>query len=313
MKLCITKIKIIALICMIMCHIAIVFSYPAPKVFTLPDNILDMLEFVGKIAFPLFAFSVANGWIHTKNKEKYFMRMVIFAIISQVPYIMAFYHSNLYLPTKSGNFTFDISISYWLLAIIVLILVGFSKKVAGFSSKNCIIITLSILISIIYLDINGFMYLCDIFNIFYTFIVALFMIYFYEKVSSRSFNVFNHLFLLVAFSLSVFYIRDSGNFLKISLGILLIFLLYISANKRWLQSIIIAVWGLVLYGFVFGIRPYDIRNIYDTFLLCLPVFIAAIIVLLYDESKVPKKATWFYWAYPAHLLILGIVNYIKFH
>lgn len=44
---------------------------------------------LGRIAAPIFMFSVANGYLHTKNIKHYLSRLLTFALISQIPYILA--------------------------------------------------------------------------------------------------------------------------------------------------------------------------------------------------------------------------------
>jgi len=46
------------------------------------------LNIIGRIAFPIFAFQISEGYIHTKNLKKYFLRLFIFALISQVPFML---------------------------------------------------------------------------------------------------------------------------------------------------------------------------------------------------------------------------------
>ena len=46
----------------------------------------SFLNLIGRIAFPIFAFQISEGFIHTKNIKKYFLRLGIFAIISQIPF-----------------------------------------------------------------------------------------------------------------------------------------------------------------------------------------------------------------------------------
>lgn len=41
---------------------------------------------LGRIAFPIFAFMVAEGFLRTRNVKRYMLRMLIFAVIAQVPY-----------------------------------------------------------------------------------------------------------------------------------------------------------------------------------------------------------------------------------
>ncbi len=40
---------------------------------------------LGRIAFPIFAFSINEGFIHTRDKKRYFIRLLIFGILVQIP------------------------------------------------------------------------------------------------------------------------------------------------------------------------------------------------------------------------------------
>ena len=55
------------------------------------DAILKPFSFfnvLGRIGFRIFAFQLTEGYIHTKNLKKYFKRLIIFAIISQIPFML---------------------------------------------------------------------------------------------------------------------------------------------------------------------------------------------------------------------------------
>lgn len=47
---------------------------------------LSWMNYIGRIAFPIFAFQISEGYTHTKNLKKYFSRLILFALISELPY-----------------------------------------------------------------------------------------------------------------------------------------------------------------------------------------------------------------------------------
>ena len=45
-------------------------------------------NYIGRFAFPIFAFQISEGYSHTKDVYKYLFRLFIFAIISQIPFML---------------------------------------------------------------------------------------------------------------------------------------------------------------------------------------------------------------------------------
>ena len=46
-----------------------------------------IMHILGRIACPIFCYFMVQGYIHTKNFKKYFSRILIFALISHIPYV----------------------------------------------------------------------------------------------------------------------------------------------------------------------------------------------------------------------------------
>lgn len=65
----------------------------------------DWLTYAGRMAFPIFAFQIAEGFFHTSDFKKYARRLFIFALISEIPFNLMYASSIIYPFHQNVMFT----------------------------------------------------------------------------------------------------------------------------------------------------------------------------------------------------------------
>lgn len=78
------------------------------------DVLNKVLYPMGAVAFPLFCYLFVEGYLHTRSKKKYALRLGLFALIAELPFDMLFFPGfakmdgtyPLYLPYQNVMFTF---------------------------------------------------------------------------------------------------------------------------------------------------------------------------------------------------------------
>lgn len=119
--------KVIAIFSMTIDHIAYYYGVCNPFVY-------ELMRTIGRIAFPTFAFLLAEGYVHTRNRKQYMLSLSAFATLSEVPWLLLNHdgsHNVLFtlLAGVIGMHVIDNSKSKWV-TLTFLILIGCATMMA---------------------------------------------------------------------------------------------------------------------------------------------------------------------------------------
>jgi len=121
-----STLKIIALVTMLIDHIGAVIVQRTMSMPGFDHNFWNSLYWplrnIGRLAFPIFCFLLVEGFVHTSNVKKYLIRMLIFAMISEIPFNLGI----------AGNL-FDLKYQnvFWELALGIVALICLKKIEEG--------------------------------------------------------------------------------------------------------------------------------------------------------------------------------------
>lgn len=88
--------KLLACLAMLIDHMAAFlpgnFMDMKETLFMIGDKAISLrmiMHYIGRTAFPLFAFLITEGFTHTHDRKKYGINLFIFALISEIPWNLA--------------------------------------------------------------------------------------------------------------------------------------------------------------------------------------------------------------------------------
>ena len=90
------QLKLLAMLAMTADHIAVFF----------PE--IPLLRWIGRLAMPVLCFFIGEGLRHTRSPRRYLLRLTGFALLSELPFDLAFYggiewgHQNVYFTLALG-------------------------------------------------------------------------------------------------------------------------------------------------------------------------------------------------------------------
>ena len=231
---------IIAMVCMLCDHLwgTIV-----------PGN--DWLTCIGRISFPIFAFMIVEGYFHTKNLKKYVQRLLVFAVLSEIPFNLAM-GSRIFYPIHQNvlwSFLISIALIHW----------NENAKSSEKIWKRLIVAVITVVLG----------YLVGLLT----------MVDFYHA------------------------------------GILTVLVFYFTKNLGWLKYFLQAVLLWYINMELLGGYGYEVEILGKVHFITRQGFalLALIPIWLYTGEQGPYNKVIkniYYWFYPVHLLILGVLKLI---
>lgn len=249
--------KLIAMITMFIDH----FGYAIMGQFS-------FFNLFGRLAFPIFAFQISEGFIHTKSVKKYLLRLIIFALISQIPFSLFTYYI-----VHSNPFTLNVffTLAFGLVSIYIydLIIKLFDKICNDIKSKNSELNTEN---EKSYKHKNAYLNFLKLFSIIIGIAIACVLAY--------CANVLN---------------ADYGFW-----GVIVVFAFYVFKKNKLISTIIFFLLCIAKYLITFIQSGFN----YLYILLCLSTFASICFVNSYNGKQGIKIKYLLYIFYPLHLLLL---------
>lgn len=283
--------KLIAIGCMLIDHTAIVLLYAG----CLRGGVLyAALRAVGRMAFPLFCFLLANGFEKTRDRKTYLTRLLLLAAVSQLPYSLALTEGN--YSAAPGPVHLALLPGWWLIVPTALC---FLLTVCGArAERSFFVFLLAALVGQLRLTVGSITVLGEKGNVFYTLATGLALMMAQEKADDEHVPVGKKLLGLAGMVLWLLSVQIRASYslwgVWLMLGLTLIrYWRSMKAYRELLQGAVLLLWSILLYA---G----------QSLWFSLAAGLTAMAPLLYNGR--PGKGTHrlFYAVYPVHLMLLWI-------
>ena len=125
------QLKYIAFISMLIDHVnnALITPFLNGKGFLL--HLSNLFSILGRIAFPIFVFFIVEGFFKTSNRKKYLITLLLFGVISEVPFDM--FTSKVFFDPYWNNIMFTLALCLITIWIIDAVKDKISNKVLWYS------------------------------------------------------------------------------------------------------------------------------------------------------------------------------------
>ncbi len=283
-------IKIILVIFMFGDHLAAALVYSD----IISPELIILLRSAGRFVFPVYAYLVANGFHHSKDRKKYLNNLIIFAALSQIPFLMLVSKAPFGVPISMAfNISFSVTslLQYFLVCIFLLFCyyLFISKKLLDLAFTS-----ISLALAALTLSVSGGRFYASDLNVLYTFAVAVVLMMTIEVYKKNSLSMLIALLASIASALCLLYLGLYSDYNL--LGVALVVFIHMLGLEKINSIIAVGIFCLIHY----------VGNS-----LFLPLsLISVVIIFLYNGKKGYHLNKYFFYAfYPVHLLAIGIFRF----
>ncbi len=290
--------KLIAVVSMLIDHAA--YSLFLAGVFTGKGYVY--MRAVGRIAFPIFAYMIVNGFEKTHDVRRYFSRLALFAVISQPVYRLAFTAANYGAQALTGGgITLSLTAANitapCLAALIAAAYLIFACR--GRVDLSLLWVCAALVLPYVRLEVFGVTLLGGKLNVFYTLAIGLALIAALDalrRARGDRRELLCALMLLLAALSAALLLQKSADYGW--MGLALIAALYLARSRRVYQAGVIVLWCVFEYAVM-----------QSSWFFALYAMLAAVPVLLYS-GRLGARMRGFYLVYPVHLGIFYVLSFL---
>lgn len=286
--------KITAMLTMLIDHSAW-FMYLSDLI---GDGVYTLMRTIGRISFPIFCFLLVNGFEKTSDRRKYLSRLMLFAVISQLPFSVVFCDVNYFAAPGALESSLSFGIEP---AVLTLLVLGLCAVWFFFVCRDWSVLSLAALLIMgcIRCRLLGAWILLDHLNVFYTLALGLSVMALLRRISLRADKWYVPLLLSLSLAIVLLFYGERVDYGYS--GIALLVLLYLLRSFRPLQALAICLWS---------VYEYIIYSAVASWPLALCAALAAVFVMFYN-GRLGRRVKWgFYIIYPLHLAVFAVLIFV---
>ena len=110
------QLKYIAFLSMLIDYVNKALMYPLLTENRFLRYVSDVFDILGRVAFPLFMFFLVEGFFKTGNRFKYLLNLIVFGIISEIPFDL--FQSAVLFQPNSNNVMFTLALALVMIWVI---------------------------------------------------------------------------------------------------------------------------------------------------------------------------------------------------